>query len=250
MPSKRPQRDKSGSEDWVPPPPSEEAPAPRRKQKEPALETTGAAIALMNQGQAGRKWRGWLGVLAAMLLVAGAGFIAISERREPPVAKEPAPPPEEAEPTTGAPSSKEKRQLSRALTGGPRSAPVKKVASAEKPAQEAEELPPTPSVELGTGRMRSLAPEDLARAIAQDKGGAIQLCYERELKRSPRLKGRVVVALDLVAPQKVAKVDVRDNLRRPTFTTCVHRAMKKIFFPTLREDLSIEIPFDLKAPAF
>ena len=98
--------------------------------------------------------------------------------------------------------------------------------------------------------MRSLDPEDLARSIAQDKGGAIQLCYERELKKSPRLKGRVVVALELAPPQKVRGVSVRDTLRRPGFTACVRRSMRKIFFPSIKEELSIEIPFDLKSPSF
>jgi hypothetical protein len=43
---------------------------------------------------------------------------------------------------------------------------------------------------------------------------------------------------------------VRDTLRRPGFTACVRRSMRKIFFPSIKEELSIEIPFDLKSPSF
>jgi hypothetical protein len=96
---------------------------------------------------------------------------------------------------------------------------------------------------------KPMDPEDVARAIAQDKGEAIQLCYEKELRRTPTLSGRLTVTLDLVPPHTVEKVSVRDSLRRPAFTTCVRRAMRTIAFPEIREELTLEIPFDLKSPA-
>jgi hypothetical protein len=89
---------------------------------------------------------------------------------------------------------------------------------------------------------------DLARSIASDRKGAVQLCYERQLKRDPSLKGRVTVDLQLKAPHQVGEVRVVDNLKVAAFTTCVESAMRHIDFPVLREDLAFEIPFALVAP--
>ncbi len=240
-----------GVEEPTPPPKREVPRKPRVPTPTPQVkDTTGQELALLAKNQAKRK-RGGLTALAgaaAVLLVGGVALVAVEEKAPSAAEQEEA----EVELTVDADGGvqrvtrKEKRAISRLLTGAPAPSSPRPTARPTAPAQEP--LPPTPTIELATGRVRSLEPEELARSIAQDKGGAIQLCYERELKKNPRLKGRVVVELDLVAPQKVSRVVVRDNLRKPAFTTCVKRTMKKLFFPSLREDLSIEIPFDLRSP--
>lgn len=99
-------------------------------------------------------------------------------------------------------------------------------------------------------RARPVDPFELARTIAEDKRGAVQLCYERELKRDPRLRGAATVTLHLRAPHRVAGVDVVDNLGRPSFGACVRSSMRTVDFPPLAEDLAIEIPFALTSPGF
>ena len=110
--------------------------------------------------------------------------------------------------------------------------------------------PPPPSLRALPSHAERADPEELARSIANDKTGAVQLCYERELKKNPRLRGKVVVALDLKAPHSVARVTVRDTLKRSSFTQCVKSTMRKVYFSDIREDLSIEIPFVLRSPDF
>jgi hypothetical protein len=89
---------------------------------------------------------------------------------------------------------------------------------------------------------------DLARSIASDRRGAVQLCYEHALKRDPHLHGRVTVDLQLKAPHQIGEVRVIDNLKRTSFTQCVQKAMRHLDFPPLGEDLSVEIPFALTSP--
>jgi hypothetical protein len=85
--------------------------------------------------------------------------------------------------------------------------------------------------------------EAIARAIANSKRGAVQQCFERELKRAPQLTGKVLVELELAPPQQVTKLLVRDDLDRPQFTRCVTQAMQHLSFVGLEEEVSIEIPY-------
>jgi hypothetical protein len=112
-------------------------------------------------------------------------------------------------------------------------------------------MPPSPTPVPGPPgglRAQKLDAYELARSIANDKRGAVQLCYEHELKRNPRLKGRVTVDLQLKAPHEVGLVRVVDNLKSARFTKCVQTSMRNIDFPALREGLNFEIPFALTAP--
>ncbi|MBI5542670.1 MAG: AgmX/PglI C-terminal domain-containing protein [Deltaproteobacteria bacterium] len=84
--------------------------------------------------------------------------------------------------------------------------------------------------------------------MAAQKTGAVQLCFERELKRDPRVRGSATVTLELRAPRQLERVDVHDTLGRKTFTSCVAQAMRTIDLPSLTEDVSMQIPFALKAP--
>jgi len=99
-------------------------------------------------------------------------------------------------------------------------------------------------------RQERAALEDLARSLAVQKKGAVQLCFERELKRDPRLKGSATVTVSLEAPHRIGQVEVRDDLGRQAFTKCVRTAMRSLDFPTLSEDVTVELPFALKGPDF
>jgi hypothetical protein len=90
--------------------------------------------------------------------------------------------------------------------------------------------------------------EELARSLAAQKKGAVQLCFERELKRDPRLKGSALVQVTLEPPHRLGAVAVRDDLQRPSFTKCVREAMRSLDFPNLEEDVTVELPFALKSP--
>ncbi len=111
-----------------------------------------------------------------------------------------------------------------------RAAPVEQAAPPEPPAEEV----------IGNG-------EHIARAIAEEKRAAVQMCFERELKQTPTLQGTVVVELDLIAPHRVNGVRVSDDLDRPAFTQCVSASMEHVAFSALNEDVSIRVPYELSA---
>jgi hypothetical protein len=89
--------------------------------------------------------------------------------------------------------------------------------------------------------------EAIARAIQSAKRGAVQQCFERELKSNPKLAGTVVVELELTPPQQVTSVTVSDDLERPAFTQCVRAAMQGLSFSGLNEELSVRVPYALSA---
>jgi hypothetical protein len=105
--------------------------------------------------------------------------------------------------------------------------------------------PPPPGGDTHPARINAY---DLARAIAADRRGAVQLCYEHELKRNPRLHGRATVDLQIKAPRSIGEVRVIDNLKRSSFTRCVQKALRAIDIPPVAEDLVVEIPFALTSP--
>lgn len=85
----------------------------------------------------------------------------------------------------------------------------------------------------------------IARLIADSKRAAVRACFESELKQTPRLRGTVVVELDLAPPNKVNEVRVSDDLERPAFTRCVRATMQTIRFTGLDEELSVSVPYNL-----
>ncbi|MFT3711379.1 MAG: AgmX/PglI C-terminal domain-containing protein [Archangium sp.] len=89
----------------------------------------------------------------------------------------------------------------------------------------------------------------IARLIADSKRAAVRACFESELKQAPKLRGTVVVELDLAPPNKVSDVRVSDNLERPAFTRCVRATMQTIHFTGLDEELSVSVPYNLTPQA-
>jgi hypothetical protein len=91
--------------------------------------------------------------------------------------------------------------------------------------------------------------EQIARAVASAKRRAVQQCFERELKRTPELRGTVNVELDLAPPQKVNAVRVSDDLDRPELTRCVADSMQRLNFVGLNEEVTIHVPYVLSPRA-
>lgn len=85
----------------------------------------------------------------------------------------------------------------------------------------------------------------IAKLIAASKRAAVRACFESELKQTPKLRGTVVVELDLAPPNKVNDVRVSDDLERPAFTRCVRNTMQTIRFTGLDEELSVSVPYTL-----
>lgn len=97
-------------------------------------------------------------------------------------------------------------------------------------------------------KVRGLDPSTVARVIARDQRGRVQLCFERELKRQPQLRGTVLLEVDVAPPRKVVSLTVQDSLKRPRFTRCVRHALKRLRLPHVREEASLQIPFALASP--
>lgn len=102
------------------------------------------------------------------------------------------------------------------------------------------ELEPPLTLDDGNG-------EAIARMIARSKRQAVQQCFERELKRTPDLAGRVSIELELAPPSRVELVKVSDDLGRPEFTACVHATMKRLAFTGLNEEVTVQLPYTLSA---
>jgi hypothetical protein len=115
-------------------------------------------------------------------------------------------------------------------------------APAEPPAQP----PPEPEAQADSDTNGDSRGESIARAIADEKRAAVRKCFEQELKQQPKLAGTVTVELDLVAPDRVEALRVRDDLNRPEFTRCVTSAMQGVRFAALDEDLSVQVPYTLR----
>ncbi len=128
-----------------------------------------------------------------------------------------------------------------AVASAPEAAPAPAPAPAPEVSAEPELSPPPleeAPVALEDGNAGSIA-----RAIASAKRRAVQACFERELKRSPNLEGRVTVELELAPPQRVEAVRVSDDLGRPEFTQCVQATMQHLAFTGLDEEVTVQLPY-------
>jgi hypothetical protein len=108
------------------------------------------------------------------------------------------------------------------------------------------------------GRVRDVAPEvestavdreALARYVKQ-RLKAIQNCYEKELKRNPSLKGKVVVRFSITHSGRAGDIDVEENtLGNEAVASCIRTVIRGWIFPfNPRDNVAVAYPF-LFSPA-
>lgn len=92
--------------------------------------------------------------------------------------------------------------------------------------------------------------EGAVRATVGRRLGAIKACYERELRRTPTLAGRVTVAFTVGAIGRVTRARVTQNtLGASEVGTCVARQFRAMRFPSpTNGDVTFRYPF-IFAPA-
>ncbi len=92
-------------------------------------------------------------------------------------------------------------------------------------------------------------PADVAKYV-KARLKAIQNCYERELKRNPTLKGRVVVAFTIGTSGRTSAIEVEENtLGSEAVGTCIRSLIRTWAFPFRPDgDVPVSYPF-VFAPA-
>ena len=104
-----------------------------------------------------------------------------------------------------------------------------------------------------TGQVSAAAPEvdsaDVDRAALaryiRDRLGAIRGCYERELKRNPGLKGKVVVRFNITPAGRAGDVRIEENtLGSAEVGACIQGLMRSWIFPFKPPDeVPVQYPF-------
>jgi TonB family protein len=104
-----------------------------------------------------------------------------------------------------------------------------------------------------TGQVSAAAPEvdsaDVDRAALsryiRDRLGAIRGCYERELKRNPGLKGKVVVRFNITPAGRAGDVRIEENtLGSGEVASCIQSLMRSWVFPFKPPDeVPVQYPF-------
>jgi TonB family protein len=104
-----------------------------------------------------------------------------------------------------------------------------------------------------SGRVSAAAPEvdsaDVDRAALsryiRDRLNAIRGCYERELKRNPSLKGKVVVRFNITPAGRAGDVRIEENsLGSPEVAACITGLMRSWVFPFKPPDeVPVQYPF-------
>ncbi len=91
-----------------------------------------------------------------------------------------------------------------------------------------------------SGRMQESAPEvesssvdpqAIARYVNMRKS-AIVACYERELKRNPQLKGRILVRFTITEQGRASDIDIDENtMRNDAVASCIRSVIRTWVFP-------------------
>jgi hypothetical protein len=104
-----------------------------------------------------------------------------------------------------------------------------------------------------TGQVSTAAPEVTRRTwtgrrsprYIRDRLGAIRGCYERELKRNPALKGKVVVRFNITPAGRAGDVRIEENtLGSGEVASCITGLMRSWIFPFKPPDeVPVQYPF-------
>ncbi len=87
-------------------------------------------------------------------------------------------------------------------------------------------------------------------AYVRSRKGAIQQCYEKELKRNPTLKGKVVVRFNITPAGRTSEIDIEENtLGNEAVASCIKTTIRGWVFPFKPgSDVAVAYPF-VFAPA-
>ncbi len=87
-------------------------------------------------------------------------------------------------------------------------------------------------------------------AYVRARKGAIQQCYEKELKRNPSLKGKVVVRFSITTSGRTGDIDIEENTTgNEAVASCIKTTIRGWVFPFKPEsDVPVAYPF-VFAPA-
>jgi len=87
-------------------------------------------------------------------------------------------------------------------------------------------------------------------AYVRGRKGAIQQCYEKELKRNPSLKGKVVVRFNITPAGRTSDIDIEENtLGNEAVASCIKTTIRGWVFPFKPDsDVAVAYPF-VFAPA-
>jgi hypothetical protein len=104
-----------------------------------------------------------------------------------------------------------------------------------------------------TGRVRDAAPEvdsadvdrDALARYVKARLKAIQNCYEKELKRNPNLKGKVVVRFNIMPTGRTGGIEVEENtLGNDAVGSCIRTVIRSWVFPFKPDDeVPVAYPF-------
>lgn len=85
------------------------------------------------------------------------------------------------------------------------------------------------------------------KGTIQQNQGQVRACYERELKTSPTMRGKVVVGWTIGADGKVRSPKVVSNTTgNREMLPCIRRSIKSWRFPKAQSPQDIEYPFVFK----
>ena len=87
-------------------------------------------------------------------------------------------------------------------------------------------------------------------AYVRSRKGAIQQCYEKELKRNPSLKGKIVVRFSITPAGRTSDIDIEENtLGNEAVASCIKTTIRGWVFPFKPpSDVPVAYPF-VFAPA-
>jgi TonB family protein len=101
-----------------------------------------------------------------------------------------------------------------------------------------------PEVESGAVDREKLA------SYVRSRKTAIQQCYEKELKRNPSLKGKIVVRFTISTAGRATEIDIEENsLNNEAVASCIKTVIRGWVFPFKPpSDVPVAYPF-VFAPA-
>jgi hypothetical protein len=105
------------------------------------------------------------------------------------------------------------------------------------------------TVDTGPVKSGPEIPEDELGRWLRARKGAVQSCYERELKRQPTLAGRMVIHFDITPRGRVDHVGFADDtLHSPAVQICITNLMRGWVLPFQPEDdAPVSMPYIFSA---